>query len=277
MQKRSDARRSRLSTSGLVVARALRFNRRQSQEPMRKRCMGRRNFLYALALLAPMFLTNAPAHAQDYGALVGAPDRTDADRLNDAKRNPLALLAFVGPKPGMRVLDMSAGGGYSTELLARAVAPNGKVFAQSDKPSEKFEARSKAPAMANVAPVIRPYDDLADPNLTNLDLITFFFGYHDTTFMPVDRAKMNKAMFDALKPGGVLVIADHAARPEDGATVGKTLHRIAEQALRAEVEAAGFVFVADASFLRHPEDTRTVVVFKNTVPNDEFVLKFRKP
>jgi predicted methyltransferase len=65
--------------------------------------------------------------------------------------------------------------------------------------------------------------------------------------------------------------------PEDGASVGKTLHRIAEQTLRAEIESAGFQFVADANFLRHPEDSRTVVVFKNTVPNDEFVLKFRKP
>lgn len=215
--------------------------------------------------------------AQDYATLVAAPDRSDADRQNDAKRNPVALLAFVAPKPGMRVLDMAAGGGYSTELMARAVAPNGQVFAQAAQASEKLEARMKAPAMANVTPVIRPFDDLSDPSLTNLDLITFFFAYHDTTFMPVDRARMNKAMFSALKPGGILVLADHSARTEDGATVGKTLHRIAEQTVRSEIEAAGFQFVGDASFLRHPEDTRTVVVFKNTVPNDEFVLKFRRP
>ncbi|MEI2735647.1 MAG: class I SAM-dependent methyltransferase [Rhodoblastus sp.] len=228
-----------------------------------------------LVSLAPTMQT--PALAADYGAIVAAQDRSEADRQNDAKRNPVALLAFVGPQPGMRILDMSAGAGYSTELLARSVAPGGKVYAQADKPSEKFAARLATPAMSNVVHVVRPYDDLADPNLTNLDAITFFFGYHDTTFMPVDRAKMNKAMFDALKPGGVLVVADHSARPEDGASVGKTLHRIAEQTLRAEIESAGFQFVADANFLRHPEDSRTVVVFKNTVPNDEFVLKFRKP
>lgn len=238
--------------------------------------MVRPGLIGAIALLSISMLS-APAMAQDYSVIVAAPDRSEADRQNDAKRNPVALLAFVGAKPGMRVLDMSAGGGYSTELMARSVAPDGKVYAQSDKPSEKFEARIKTLVMSNVVPVIRPFDDLSDPNLTNLDLITFFFGYHDTTFMPVDRAKMNKAMFAALKPGGTLVVADHSARPEDGATVGKTLHRIAEQTLRSEIEAAGFVFVADSNFLRHPEDSRKVVVFKNPVPNDEFVLKFRRP
>jgi predicted methyltransferase len=95
--------------------------------------------------------------------------------------------------------------------------------------------------------------------------------------MEVDRAKMNKAMFDALRSGGTLVIADHSAKPEDGATVGKTYHRIGEDALRKEVEAAGFKFVGSADFLRHPEDTRTNVVFRNPTPVDEFVLKFQKP
>jgi predicted methyltransferase len=84
-------------------------------------------------------------------------------------------------------------------------------------------------------------------------------------------------LFAALKTGGFLVIADHSARPEDGATVGKTYHRIAEQLLRSEVEAAGFKFVADAQFLRHAEDARTSTVFRNPSPVDEFVLKFQKP
>lgn len=219
----------------------------------------------------------SPVHAQDFNALVAAPDRTEADRQADAKRNPVALLSFIAPKPGWHVLDMAAGGGYSTELMARAVAPDGKVFAQAGKPSEKLAARMKTPAMSNVVVVAKAPDDLSDPSLRDLDLVTFFFGYHDTTFLPVDRARMNKELFDALKPGGLLVIADHSALPEEGATVGKTLHRIAEKTVRAEVEAAGFVFVASGDFLRHPEDTRTNIVFRNPTPVDEFVLKFRKP
>jgi predicted methyltransferase len=219
----------------------------------------------------------APGHAQDYSSLLAAQDRTEADRQNDMKRQAAKLLAFVGPNPGWRVLDMAAGAGYSTELIARAVAPDGRVYAQNEKASEKLAVRMETPAMANVVEVVQPFDNLSHPALRDLDLVTFFFGYHDTTFMAVDRAKMNKALLGALKPGGLLVIADHSARPEDGATVGKTLHRIAEKTLRDEIEAAGFIFVADADFLRHPEDTRTNVVFKNPTPNDEFVLKFRKP
>ena len=219
----------------------------------------------------------SPVHAQDFTALVAASDRTEADRQADAKRNPVALLSFIAPKTGWHVLDMAAGGGYSTELMARAVAPDGKVFAQAGKPSEKLAARMKTPVMSNVVVVAKAPDDLSDPSLRDLDLVTFFFGYHDTTFLPVDRARMNKELFDALKPGGLLVIADHSALPEEGATAGKTLHRIAEKTVRAEIEAAGFVFVASGDFLRHPEDTRTNIVFKNPTPVDEFVLKFRKP
>ena len=133
------------------------------------------------------------------------------------------------------------------------------------------------PVMSNVTVLVRPSDDPVPSDLHDLDLITFFFAYHDTTYMGIDRAKMNRAMFAALKPGGFLVIVDHSARPEDGATVGKTYHRIAEQTLRSEIEAAGFEFVADAQFLRHPEDSHTNIVFRNPTPVDEFVLKFKKP
>ena len=157
------------------------------------------------------------------------------------------LLTFTGAKTGWTVLDMGAGAGYSTELMARSVGPTGKVYGQNDKDSEKLRARMTTPAMRNVAVLVRPYDDPVPADLHDLDLITFFFAYHDTTYMAVDRAKMDKALFAALKPGGFLVIADHSARPEDGAKVGKTYHRIAEQTLRAEIETAGFKFVADGN------------------------------
>ena len=227
-----------------------------------------------LALLGTIVV---PVRAQDYRAIVAAPDRTDADRQTDQRRHPVDLLAFTGVRTGWTVLDMGAGAGYSTELMARAVGPGGKVYGQADVESDKLKARSNTPAMQNVTVLVRPSDDPVPTNVHDLDLITFFFAYHDTTYMEVDRAKMDRALFAALKPGGILVIADHSARPEDGATVGKKFHRIAEQTLRSEIEAAGFKFVADASFLRHPEDTRTNIVFHNPTPIDEFVLKFQKP
>jgi predicted methyltransferase len=97
------------------------------------------------------------------------------------------------------------------------------------------------------------------------------------TYMPVDRAEMNRKMFAALKPGGFLVIADHSAKPGDGTSVAKTLHRIEETTLRQEIEAAGFKLDAEGDFLHSPADPRDVPVFKPQVPVDEFVLKYQKP
>jgi predicted methyltransferase len=218
----------------------------------------------------------------DYRALVASADRSDADRQTDQRRNPELLLAFTGARPGMRVLDMGAGGGYSTELLARAVGSGGTVYAQ-DSPGvpprarERFDERAKTPAMRNVVRVLRDYDDPVPPGVNDLDLITFFFAYHDTAFMSVDRAKMNRALFGALKPGGVLVVADHSAQPGAGTSVAKSLHRIEEAALRREIEAAGFRLAAEGDFLRHREDPRDAIVFRPAVPVDEFVLKFVRP
>ena len=233
---------------------------------------------FALWATAPVKAADTP----DYAAIVAAPDRSDADRQTDQRRAPVKMLEFTGARPGMKVFDMEAGAGYSTELLARAVAPGGTVYAQDsaavmERIKDKFDIRAQKPEMKNVVHVVRNFDDPIPPDVSNLDLITFFFAYHDTTYMPVDRAEMNRKMFAALKPGGYLVIADHSAKPGDGTSVGKTLHRIEESALRKEIEAAGFKFVADADFLRNPKDPRDAAVFHPQIPNDEFVLKYQKP
>jgi predicted methyltransferase len=236
-----------------------------------------------LIVLAVTAAVSAQASAQDYGAIVAAPDRSDADRNTDKRRDPLKLLNFIGVKEGMKVLDMEAGAGYTTELLARAVGPTGVVYAQDSadvmerQVKDKFDLRAQKPAMKGVIHVVRNYDDPVPPDVRNLDLITFFFAYHDMTYMQVDRAEMNRKLFAALKPGGYLLIADHSAKSGDGTSVGKTFHRIEEAALRKEVEAAGFKLVAAGDFLRHPEDSRDVIVFRAPTPIDEFVLKYQKP
>src|SRR6516165_2166363 len=217
--------------------------------------------------------------APDYPALIAATDRSDKDREADKRRDPLPFLVFAAVRPGMKVLDMGAGGGYSTELLARAVAPGGVVYGQNpaelpERPKTAFEARLRTPAMKDVVVDIRPFDDPVPPDVRDLDLITFLFFYHDTTYMNVDRAAMNRKLFAALKPGGFLIIADHSARLGDGTSVGKTLHRIEEGALRREVEEAGFKLLGEGNFWRHPEDARDVSVQPVTgKPIDEFVLK----
>ena len=223
---------------------------------------------------------NAPA--PDYDALVASPDRSEADRTNDVRRKPAQFLAFMDVRPGMTVADLDAAAGYTTELLARAVGDTGKVYAQNtraavDQLKGRFEERAKKPVMKNVVHVVRPFDDPLPPDARNLDLVTFNFGYHDTTYQAVDRDQMNRAVFNALKPGGLYVVADHSARPGAGVSVGKSLHRIEEAVLRREVEAAGFKLVAEGGFLRNPADPRDAAVFKPNQPNDEFVLKFVKP
>lgn len=220
--------------------------------------------------------------APDYAALLAAPDRSDADRQADKRRDPLPFLAFAAVHPGMKVLDMGAGGGYSSELMARAVAPNGVVYAQNppdlpERPKTAFEARLKTPAAKNIVADIRPFDDPVPPDVHDLDVITFLFFYHDTTYMNVDRTAMNRKLFAALKPGGILVVADHAALPGQGVSVGKTLHRIEESTLRQEVEAAGFRLAAEGNFWRSASDTHDFPSYRPTVPVDNFVLKFQKP
>src|SRR5246127_143698 len=237
----------------------------------------------ALVSLAISAASGAWAQAPDYEAIVAAPDRTDGDRQADQRRQPAKMLAFTGVQTGMKVLDMEANAGYSTELLARAVGPTGTVYAQDPASiierfvKDKFDTRAQKPAMKNVVHVIRDFDDPIPPEATNLDMITFFFAYHDVTYMPVDRSKMNAKMFAALKPGGYLIIADHSAKKGDGINVAHTLHRIEEATLKQEIEAAGFKLAAEGDFLRHPEDPRDAKVFRPAVPVDEFVLKYQKP
>jgi predicted methyltransferase len=220
--------------------------------------------------------------APDYAALLAAPDRSDADRNTDKRRDPLPFLIFAGARPGMKVLDMGAGGGYSSELMARAVAPNGVVYAQNpaelgDKPKAALAARLTTPAAKNIVADTAPFDDPVPPGVSDLDLITFLFYYHDTTYMAVDRAKMDAKMFAALKPGGYLVIADHSALPGQGISVGHTLHRIEESTLRQEIEAAGFKLVGEGNFWRNAADTHDFPSYKADMPVDNFVLKFQKP
>lgn len=246
-------------------------------------------------------------NAQVLARLVASPDRSASDRVLDARRKPVETLAFMGVRPGMTVLDLSAGGGYTTDLLARAVGPAGRVYGQSaplaaNKPVKPEPAasrpaapaftagpgaarRSSADALAeralkhntsNIVPVVRPFEDPVPEELADgkLDLATLMFNYHDMGHLGVDRTRLNEAVFKALKPGGFYVIADHAGRPGTGISESGTLHRIEESFLRQEVEAAGFKLVAEGQFLRNPADPRDG---SPVDAKDEFVLKFVKP
>ncbi|HEY2189342.1 MAG TPA: hypothetical protein VGH48_12345 [Caldimonas sp.] len=212
-------------------------------------------------------------------AIVASTDRSDADRRNDVRRKPVDMLEFAAVRPGMTVLDVSSGGGYTTELLARAVVPSGRVFAQTPRPpSPGLAERLKTPAAANVVSVVRPFESAPPPELpAGFDLVTLMFNYHDMGHLGVDRARMNAAIFAALKPGGAYVIADHSGRPGTGISESGTLHRVEEALVRREVEAAGFRLAAEGMFLRNPNDPRDRNETDTLQPKDEFVLRFVKP
>ena len=221
--------------------------------------------------------------------IIASPDRSAADQRNDLRRKPDQMLAFIGIRPGMVALDLSAGGGYTAELLARAVGPAGRVYGQSaplsapptGRPSspQALALRARNSALANIIPVVRPFEDPVPPEMASggLDLVTFMFNYHDLGHMGVDRARMNRAVFAALKSGGLYVIADHSGRPGTGISESGTLHRIEEAFLRQEVESAGFKHVSQGNFLRNPSDPRDKNTPEPAQAKDEFVLKFAKP
>jgi predicted methyltransferase len=258
--------------------------------------------------MAPATLP-AALNAAQIASLLASPDRSAADRVNDQRRHPAEMLAFIGLRPGMQVLDLSAGGGYTTELLARAVGPAGRVYGQSaprtnrpPPPAAEGAATPPPPAVAAsagpprpspvalaarvaqsglswIVAVVQPFEAPVPAELApaGLDLATLMFNYHDLGHLGVDRARMNAAVFAALKPGGLYVIADHSGRTGTGISESGTLHRIEESFLRAEVELAGFRLLAQGNFLRNPADPRDRNTPEPPMPKDEFVLKFVKP
>ncbi len=220
--------------------------------------------------------------------LVAAPDRSDADRALDAGRRPAELLAYFEVGSSMHVAELGAGGGYTTELLARAVGPSGSVYGQNsrlilDRYAEKpWSDRLTKAVMKPVVRVDRPFDDPLPPEAQNLDAGFLILFYHDTVWMQVDRAKMNHAIFAALKPGGVYAVVDHSARAGSGVADVQTLHRIDESVVKEEIERAGFRLAGEADFLRNPADARDwnaspTGAGERRGSSDRFVLKFVKP
>lgn len=228
---------------------------------------------------------SAPAPMPDYEALVAAEDRSPEDRALDPSRRPTELLRFIGVRRGDRVAELGAGTGYTAELLARAVGPEGKVYAQNPEiviekfAREKWPARLAKPINRSVVRVDREFDDPLPADATGLDAVVMNLFYHDLFWFGTDRVAMNKAILRALKPGGVFVVIDHSGRPGTGTSEVKTLHRIEERVVRDELVAAGFQPAGEGDFLRNEDDTRDWMVFEEDKRGrtDRFVLKFVKP
>lgn len=218
---------------------------------------------------------------------VNAPGRPAADRALDAGRKPGQLMAFFGIAPGMKVADLFAGTGYTTEILARIVGPTGKVYSQNGpfppkfaKAKQAWDARLKEPALSNVVEVEHPFTDPANllpvaPD--SLDAVMINMNYHDLVGRGVDTKAFNAAIFKWLKPGGAYCVVDNSAQNGSGARDVSTLHRIDEAYEVKEIEQAGFNLAAASDILRNPKDDRTWFIMKHRGEQDRFVLKFVKP
>lgn len=232
-------------------------------------------------------VTVSPTH---YADAVARSARATDDREQDAGRKPAEVLHFLGIKPGMRVLDLFAGGGYYTELLSYVVAPKGSVIAHTNSAylgfvGERFNARLENNRLPNVEVLIAENNELELP-AGELDAVLMILSYHDIYYVnpadgwtKIDGPRLLAELYQALKPGGVLGIVDHHAETGAPRETGGTVHRIDPGIVIAEVEAAGFTFEEKSEILRNMDDDYTRNVFDPAVrgKTDRFVLRFRRP
>ena len=239
----------------------------------------------ALALVAssPLARGAEPEPAVSIRDALGHPDRPGADRVRDIHRKPAQVLALMGVEPGMRVADLMSGDGWYTEVLARLVGPQGRVYAQNNRISAEaygkaLVQRLERAGLAQVVVLDRELEELGLP-AARLDAVFLVQFYHDTYAMEVDRAKMNRGILDSLKPGGVFCVIDHRAQRRSGARDAQSLHRIDPETVKEEVLAAGFVLEVESDLLENPGDDHSASVFEASIRGrtDRFLLKFRRP
>ena len=194
------------------------------------------------------------------------------------------MVEFAQVKPGDKVADLFPGGGYFTHIFAKVVGDKGVVYAAVGNGKENTPPAAN-PAFSNIQINTQAWGEFGPPE--KLDVVFNSQFYHDLfnpefdppTGGPEGLAKVNKAIFNALKPGGVYVIIDHAGAPGTGYSQMNTLHRIEESVVKEQLIKAGFVLEAESDVLRNPADPHTAMVFDPSIrgKTDQFMLRFRKP
>lgn len=239
--------------------------------------------LTALALIFTAVPAAAQAPSPAIAAAVTDDARPAADRERDAHRKPAEIVAFAGVKPGDKVAELIPAGGYYTRILAKAVGPKGHVYAIvpkffASRPGGLDGINAIAKQYGNVTVVLADLNDFTVPE--PVDLVWTSENYHDLHNGPSPTvAADNKAVFNALKPGGTFYVEDHAAASGAGATVTSTLHRIEPATAISEIEAAGFKLDGQSNVLADPADAHDKPVFDPSIrgKTDKFALRFKKP
>ena len=243
----------------------------------------------ATLLMSSAVLAAAPAVTESMKAAVADSGRPEADTKRDENRKPAEMLAFAGITPGKVVVDLLPGGGYFTRIFAKAVGPNGRVYAYfGTQYDERLKSQGRDPdnlmadlkrTYKNLGVIHGPLTGFVTPQ--PVDVVWTSLNYHDihNRSYNMDIHDVNKAIFKSLKPGGFYVILDHTAAESAGDDVTETLHRIKVSTVKKEAEAAGFRLVAEGDALHHPGDDGTKRVFENDIrgKTNQFMLKFQKP
>lgn len=218
---------------------------------------------------------------------VADPARPAGDTARDADRKPAEMIAFGEVHLGEKVGELIPGGGYMTRILSKAVGPTGKVYVFASQPVQREgQPPPAAPVAAiaadtanygNVQVVISNFATIANPE--PLDMVWTSQNYHDmhNPGRNLDINAANKAIYGALKPGGLYIVLDHQSAK--GVDFAADLHRIDMKKVKDEVVAAGFQFVEESFVLDNPNDDGTKGVFDASIrgKTDQFILKFKKP
>jgi predicted methyltransferase len=236
----------------------------------------------------------APPPGPDAAAIsasIASADRPPGDKERDAWAKPDVVLNFLGARPGMHVIDYLGGDGYSPELLARIVGPQGQVILYNNGGYASYAGQRLAKRFdgRQVPNTLQRVDEIADLKLPadSLDAALFVMSYHDVYFTPRgasapmgDATQMVRALFTALKPGGVVVVQDHvAAAGSDPKQSVDKLHRIDPELVKRTFTEAGFAFDGEGDAFRNASDDHSKLVFDPAVRHktDQFLYRFRKP
>lgn len=237
------------------------------------------------ALSALVFTGSMAAAAADVAAALTQSGRPSEDAADDARRKPVETLAFAGLETGMTVLELEAGGGYYTEILARAVGANGTVIMQNPPSFDSFVGDAPATRSSRLpnVQVSRTNFDVLEQADSSVDMVTWILGPHELGFSPGgaslgDPAKSFSEIARVLKPGGVLLAIDHIAPDGSGIEAGGTLHRIEESLVTQMAAAAGLSVLRSSDLLKNSDDPLTVGVFDPSIQGktSQFAVLYRK-
>ncbi len=244
----------------------------------------------ALPVVALFALASPALWAADiYDAAVAHPGRPESDLKRDALDHPAEVMRLAGFKPGMTVVDYFGAGGYYSELLAYVVGPGGHVLLANNPGYESFSEghwKERVARAPNIEHVIIEPEHLALKD-KSVDAVVLSKAYHDLYWVDQD-PKDNWPKFDVskvlseiariVKPGGIVLVVDHSAKPGTGSNAASSLHRIDEQYAQADFEKAGFTLVSKSDVLRRPDDARDQITYKGPMvgKTDRFVLVFRR-